>query len=232
MSTKRVKSVPNYRKHKQSGQAIVTLTDSYGRRKDVLLGKHGSASSRAEYARAIAEWEANGRQLPGASVADLTIAELIDRFWPWVQTHYRRQDGTETREVIDFKYSLRPLNPSLRRHACQVIRLPQIEDRSAIVDCRVARIPTMARKNHYAGPSSISELAVSAGCFVGEWRISLFPAPCSLNCRLSRAFSMDARRQAHTTHHKALVMAKMPSTSTRLRARPLCVLARRISKVS
>ena len=31
-----------------------------------------------EYARVIAEWEANGRQLPIASVADLTVTELIE----------------------------------------------------------------------------------------------------------------------------------------------------------
>jgi len=31
--------VPSYRRHKQSGQAIVTLTDGLGHRKDVLLGK-------------------------------------------------------------------------------------------------------------------------------------------------------------------------------------------------
>src|SRR4051794_20131935 len=103
-------NVPSYRRHKQSGQAIVTLTDGLGGRRDVLLGKYGTAASRAEYARVIAEWEANGRQFPASSVADLTVAELIGRFWPWVATHYRRPDGTETREVADFKYSLRPVN--------------------------------------------------------------------------------------------------------------------------
>jgi hypothetical protein len=33
--------VPSYRKHRQSGQAIVSLPDGMGRRRDVLLGKHG-----------------------------------------------------------------------------------------------------------------------------------------------------------------------------------------------
>src|SRR5262245_18809066 len=58
----RSRSVPSYRRHKQSGQAIVTLTDGLGGRRDVLLGKHGSKESRVEYARIIAEWEANGRR--------------------------------------------------------------------------------------------------------------------------------------------------------------------------
>jgi hypothetical protein len=43
--------VPSYRLHKQSGQAVVTL---HG--KDCLLGKFGSASSKAEYRRLTAEW--------------------------------------------------------------------------------------------------------------------------------------------------------------------------------
>ena len=31
-------AIPSYRLHKQSGQAIVTLTDAVGTRRDVLLG--------------------------------------------------------------------------------------------------------------------------------------------------------------------------------------------------
>jgi hypothetical protein len=58
------KPVPAYRKHKQSGQAIVTLTNGLRSRRDVLLGKFGTKASRQEYARVIAEWESSGRQLP------------------------------------------------------------------------------------------------------------------------------------------------------------------------
>lgn len=47
--------VPSYRLHKQSGQAVVTLSDGLGRRRDVLLGRHGTPESRVEYARVIAE---------------------------------------------------------------------------------------------------------------------------------------------------------------------------------
>jgi hypothetical protein len=55
--------IPKYRCHKQSGQAIVTLTDGLGNRRDVLLGKYGTAASRSEYLRVITEWEASGRRL-------------------------------------------------------------------------------------------------------------------------------------------------------------------------
>lgn len=42
----RSQKVPAYRLHKQSGQAIVTLVDLAGVRKDVLLGRYGTDESR------------------------------------------------------------------------------------------------------------------------------------------------------------------------------------------
>jgi hypothetical protein len=56
--------IPSYRHHKQSGQAVVTLPDGLGGRRDVLLGKYDTPESRAEYARVLAEWEASGRRPP------------------------------------------------------------------------------------------------------------------------------------------------------------------------
>jgi integrase len=104
--------IPAYRLHQQSGQAIVTLVDAItGRRRDRLLGKYDTPASRAEYQRVVLDWEANGRRLPDADgAADLTVAELIDRYWQHVQTYYRRPDGTPTGEVNCFRYALRPLN--------------------------------------------------------------------------------------------------------------------------
>jgi integrase len=101
--------LPKYRKHKQSGQAIVTLTDGLGGRRDVLLGKHGTAASKREYERVVSEWLAGGRRLPGSASGDLTVNQLIAAFWPHVEKHYRRPDGTPTKEVSDQKLSLRPL---------------------------------------------------------------------------------------------------------------------------
>src|SRR6516165_6312695 len=109
MSTKR--KPPSYRLHKSSGQAIVTLSDGLGARYDVLLGKYGTAESRAEYARVVSEWETNGRRRPqpARKLPDSTVNELLDRFWSHVQEHYRRPDGTATSEVGEFKMALRPL---------------------------------------------------------------------------------------------------------------------------
>jgi hypothetical protein len=59
--------VPSYRLHKQSGQAIITLSG-----KDALLGRHGTKDSRAKYDRLIAEWLANGRRQDYRQVGALT----------------------------------------------------------------------------------------------------------------------------------------------------------------
>ena len=88
----RPRSIPTYRRHKQSGQAVVTLTDPSGRRRDVLLGKYNTTSSRQEYARVLAEWEAAGQLLPdaveGAAKTDLTLNELILAYWHFAEEYY------------------------------------------------------------------------------------------------------------------------------------------------
>ncbi len=106
-------SLPSYRLHKSSGQAVVTLTDPSRRRFDVLLGQFGSEASYAEYRRVLAEWEANNRRLPdptNAGSPPLTIAELILRGWnEFITQHYRDMDGNPTKEQENFKQSLKPL---------------------------------------------------------------------------------------------------------------------------
>jgi hypothetical protein len=50
--------IPKYRKH-SSGQARVTLNGQ-----DRLLGPYGTAASKAEYKRVVAEWLEQQRQAP------------------------------------------------------------------------------------------------------------------------------------------------------------------------
>jgi integrase len=105
-------SVPSYRLHKQSGQAVVTLNDGLGGRRDVLLGEYGTTESRAEYARVIAEWEANGRRLPsagGARAPDISINELLLSYVQFCEGYYRHPDGTATSEADNIRLALRPL---------------------------------------------------------------------------------------------------------------------------
>jgi hypothetical protein len=101
--------IPAYRLHKQSGQAIVTLPDGLGGRRDFILGEYGSSESQAEYARLLAEWEASGRCLPRPSATtDISVNELIVGFWTQVEAHYRHPDGTPTSEQKDFSFPSAP----------------------------------------------------------------------------------------------------------------------------
>jgi hypothetical protein len=108
---RRPNPVPTYRLHRQSGQAIVTVRDAAGRRRDMLLGRFGSPESRAEYARVVAEaHSAAGRLTPAAPPpADLTVSEMLLAFWKHAERHYRHDDGSHTSELAEYRYSLRLL---------------------------------------------------------------------------------------------------------------------------
>ena len=78
-------SIPKYRrqrKHKGDDLAFVELN---GQRH--YLSKYRSPQSRREYHRLVAEWEANGRQLP-VDPDNITVVELCARYWQFDQGYY------------------------------------------------------------------------------------------------------------------------------------------------
>jgi hypothetical protein len=81
--------VPSYRRHRASGQAVVTLDG-----RDFYLGLYGSRASRAEYDRLIGEWLANGRRLPvqRSAIPDLTVIELAAQYLVFAQAYYVKDD--------------------------------------------------------------------------------------------------------------------------------------------
>jgi integrase len=99
-------SVPSYRKHRASGQAVVTLGGH-----DVYLGPHGTQVSRREYDRVVLEWLAAGRQWPPRPTPEtsLTIAELILRYWEGHVTRHYVQDGRPTSQQLVIRSALRIL---------------------------------------------------------------------------------------------------------------------------
>jgi len=109
---KLTRSVPKYRHHKRSGQAVVTL---HG--KDVYLGPYGSDASRAEYDRLIAEYLAGGRTAvpapgpaeDGSSGEGLTVSELFLRYWEDHVVTYYRKHGEPTSEQDNLRKALSPL---------------------------------------------------------------------------------------------------------------------------
>ncbi len=96
-------AIPKYRKHRSSGQAIVTLSG-----KDLYLGRHGSKASRAEYDRLVAEWISSGRSLPPTdrAKAELTMNGLMLGYLRYAKRYYRKH-GRPTSEVCAIKIVLR-----------------------------------------------------------------------------------------------------------------------------
>jgi integrase len=96
--------VPKYRRHKPTGQAVVTLDG-----RDIYLGRWNTKASRTEYDRLIGEWLASGRCLPyrGAD-GGLTVAEVALRFWRFAKTYYQK-NGQPTSELDEYRQAMRPL---------------------------------------------------------------------------------------------------------------------------
>jgi integrase len=96
------KALPKYRKHRASGQAIVTLNGV-----DFYLGPHGTKASKIEYDRIVGEWLENGRRLPAAK-DEMTIVELTARYWKFAKQHYVK-NGKPTGEQPGIKAAIKPL---------------------------------------------------------------------------------------------------------------------------
>jgi integrase len=112
MGRRRKGEPPRYRRHKQSGQAVVSLPLGLGTYKDVLLGPFDTPESRQEYVRILAEWESNGRKASSVlacSAEGPTVNEVILAFWKHAEQHYRRPDGTPTGELREYRSAFKPL---------------------------------------------------------------------------------------------------------------------------
>lgn len=98
-----IRSTPKYRRHRASGQAVVTLDGV-----DHYLGKYGTKASRDEYDRLIGEWLARKREPAPDPSGDLTVTELAIRYWRFAQTYYRK-NGRPTGVTPGIKVALRSL---------------------------------------------------------------------------------------------------------------------------
>jgi len=79
-----VRTVPKYRRHRSSKQAVVTLSG-----RDYYLGPYGTKASHVEYDRLIGEWLASGRQSPADHPKGLTVVELCALYFQYAKTYYR-----------------------------------------------------------------------------------------------------------------------------------------------
>jgi integrase len=111
----RPRSIPSYRLHRQSGQAVVTLSDSSGRRRDYLLGPFNSPESREAYARVLLEHKTLEGRLPPKPGetgyhADMSLNELMLAYVRYAASYYVK-DGLPTKEQEVIRLALRFMKP-------------------------------------------------------------------------------------------------------------------------
>ena len=82
MNAKITTRIPKLRHHKATGQAYVVLNG-----KAIYFGPSGTPEATEKYHQSIAEWIAAGRQLD-QPLDDITINEIIARFWEHAQRYY------------------------------------------------------------------------------------------------------------------------------------------------
>src|SRR4051812_8248043 len=99
--------IPTYRKHRATGQAVVTL--GY---RDFYLGPYGTKVSRNEYDRIVGEWLNQGRQLrrqltgQTSAAQELCVNQLIVAYLNFAQEYYRKR-GRLTSEYTAIVCALR-----------------------------------------------------------------------------------------------------------------------------
>jgi hypothetical protein len=82
-------SLPFYRLHKASRQAVVTLNGH-----EFYLGKHGTAASREAYDRLIAKWPSNNRHVScrrHAEATEATVAEVLAAYLRFAREYYVKE---------------------------------------------------------------------------------------------------------------------------------------------
>jgi hypothetical protein len=92
---------PAYRKHRASGQAVVTLDG-----KDFYLGPWNTKTSRNEYDRLIGEYLANGRRMDAAGGCELVVDEILTRFDLHAVTYYVDAEGQPTAHLGHFRRTI------------------------------------------------------------------------------------------------------------------------------
>lgn len=103
---KRKRRTPGYTRSKEKNRADRAFVRLGGRK--VFLGRYGSPESREKYHRTVAEWLAGGGE-PLVDNRELTVVELILRYWKHAERRYRHPDGTPTGTLENHRIALRPV---------------------------------------------------------------------------------------------------------------------------
>ena len=100
------KKEPSYRRLRDTKRGDRAFVEIEGRR--VYLGNYGSPESREEYHRVVADWCAGDAGVTKKN-GELTVVELLARYWRHATQYYRRPDGSPTRTLENVRLALGPL---------------------------------------------------------------------------------------------------------------------------
>jgi integrase len=174
---KLLQRLPRYCKHRASGQAVVTIEGH-----DFYLGPHGTKASLLEYDRIIAEWLANGRQLPAPpdEPQQLTLVELMAAYRRHARAYYRK-NGKLTGEVRMIEIAMRYVRRLYGRTPVvdfgplklKAVRSAMVEDQVSrkYINSQVGRLVRMfkwAAGEELAPPAIYQALAAVDGLRVGR----------------------------------------------------------------
>lgn len=167
--------LPKYRKHKASGQAVVTLNGI-----EHYLGPHGSKTSKTQYDRLIAEWLRRDRRLQPTDSDSITVVELCARYLRFATTYYRK-DGRCTRVTPAIKACIKYLRDWHGRElaadfgplALKAVRQRMVDDglsRRYVNDhaARIKRMFKWAVGEQLVPPATYQALAVVSGLLRGR----------------------------------------------------------------
>jgi len=101
-----LKPAPVLKRHKATGHAYARFNGH-----QIWFGSFDDAETHSRFATFVARWEANGRSLPEESGGEkgLTVEDLVAPYIRHAEVYYRRLDGSQTHEIVNVKYTVRPL---------------------------------------------------------------------------------------------------------------------------
>jgi integrase len=88
--------------HQASGQARIKVMGRHH-----YLGKHSSPESHVRYEQLREEWKAG--RLHHDERHELTVGDVLARWWVHAREHYKDRDGQPREELTNFRFSLGPL---------------------------------------------------------------------------------------------------------------------------
>ena len=89
-------SIPTYRKHRATGQAVCTING-----RDCYLGPHGTKASKLRYDQLISEWLASGRPVSyGAPESEITVVELAADYLRFARSYYGTSRSSEYHHIV------------------------------------------------------------------------------------------------------------------------------------